>query len=672
MKHLICGLLLALTFFSCQSEKEITFAVNPLFTDHMVLQRGEPCKVYGTAPSGTEVTVKYLDSTVSCITDESGRWIATLGTFQATNKSNDLTITTKSQTIRLADVVVGDVWLCSGQSNMQMNLGCTWAKVNNSEAEVQAANYPDVRLFSVEPTVAAHPLENVRAKHAWMRCTPEVAADFSAVGYFFGRKVYKELNVPIGLIQSVWGGTIAEAWTSVQGFPKGSKAYGAARIIEAMPAVEPSDSTAYKAVCREQLIAHNKEKAILDQGIAGNDTLFASVQYDAKDWLPVNVPFYIENTPLGNMNGCVWARKHFQIDKEKTSLPSTLHIGPVDDIDETWINGVKVGENNGWDVRRVYDIPSNLLHAGDNVISVRIQDIWCGGGIGGKATNQYIAFDDGSRVDIQSDWCIHLGYNNQELNTIYLREDQPNFPTFLYNGMISPLLNFTIKGAIWYQGENNDLYAYHYRKDFRRLINDWRAHWKKPELPFLYVQLANFHAQDNTPSPSLWAELRESQASVLDLPSVYMATAIDLGDTNNIHPSHKQEVGDRLAHLAFGGVYKIADLPQYPMIQEVKMVRNKAYVTLNLPINKVEIKQLSGNKGFAVAGTDQKFVWAKVQRTKNSLVLVAPKGMNIASVRYAWSDNPSLSVFSKNGLPLLPYRTDAWEVSSQYTHAEYE
>ncbi len=675
MNYLSYVVVLLASLSGCTLQKETpSLTLNPLFTDHMVLQREIPVDIYGTAARGSEVEVSYGQHHAVAITNSEGRWKVTLGVLHVDSVSPDsekmLFIKNQNQRICLKDVVVGDVWLCSGQSNMQMNLACSWATVNRSEAEVQAAEHPDIRLFSVEQMVSAHPLTEVPVQRAWVRCSPKTAGDFSAVGYFFGRDIQPEVGVPIGLIQSVWGGTIAEAWTSYNGFVKGSRAARIAQQIQEMPI----DSADYNEVRREQLVKHNIEKAVVDQGIEGTDTLFAAIQCDEEKWLKTTVPFYLENTALGNINGCVWARKHIQLTAEQVSHQATLHIGPIDDSDETWCNGVKIGNDFGWNLSRVYHIPDGILKAGDNVFAVRIQDICSGGGIAGTEDQQYLAFDDGTKIPLTLDWRIHLGYNNQELNTVYLRDGQPNFPTFLYNAMIHPLTEFALKGVIWYQGENNELYAHHYREDFRQLILDWRAHWKQSTLPFLFVQLANFRAALPEPAPSLWAELRESQASVLNLPEVYMASAIDIGDPENIHPSRKQEVGARLAEWALAQVYHLTDAPKYPQIICVEFRGDKVFLRCNQPISQLNLVSEPGcaNQGFQVAGADHKFKWGGVQVSDKGLLITAPKGMKIEAVRYAWADNPILSVFSDKGLPMLPYRSDRWTTSTDFSHAEYE
>ncbi|MCI1779572.1 MAG: family 43 glycosylhydrolase [Bacteroidales bacterium] len=655
--------------YATSPDDETALKLNPLFTDHMVLQRDADVSVFGEGKPYEKITVRYHNRKYSGRSDGKGMWRIRLGNLKASDndKMNVMEIYSGKDTIRLKDVVNGDVWLCGGQSNMEMNLACKWAKVKNSAEEVAAANYPMLRLLQINKRASCHE-EKEPLTSGWVRCNPETAASFSAVGYFFSRDVFKELDVPVGVISCNWGGTIAEAWMSRESFAPGSFPRKYADMAALLPC-DPSDM-------KDSLLAqHGRlmlDKYANDPGFEGDSAVFASTLFSDKDWFSVNLPFYVENTPVGDMNGGMWVRKHFYLTAAMADGNYELHSGPFDDCDHTWINGRLLGNTCGWNINRVYDVDSSVLHTGDNVMTVWIEDITGNGGFSGQPDGQFLVSRGGPshvKISLGKGWKLHVGYSAQDITVPYIREGEPNFPSVLYNGMINPLVRFPVKGCLWYQGENNTYYAGQYGKYLSGLINGWRKAWNEKDMPFIIVQLPNFMARKTEPSESEWAELRERQDSVSrNMKNVYMACIIDKGEANTIHPSDKQDVGRRLADIALSKIYKIKKPAEYPMITSIRINGSSALVKFNFPMDSIRIY---GPGSFAVAGPDKRFYRAEVLPVPEGISLSSPKVDDIRAVRYAWADNPGSSVFSLSGLPLLPYRSDKWPGLTTGKHGEY-
>lgn len=632
-----------------------TVRLPSLVGSHMVLQRDKPLPVWGWAAPGETVRVTFRGQTYQApAPDATGRWQVTL---PATAAGGPYQLTVKGQnTLVLQDVLVGDVWLASGQSNMQMPVKDGpggYPIVQNADQEVAAANFPNIRFYTVAQTVAYRPQAEVQGT-GWQVCSPATVARLSAVAYFFGRDLYQRYHVPIGLLVSSWGGTPAEAWTSAEGlraFPEFQAQIQDFAHRTTTPADDQRTFDTHMAEYRQALSSR-------DQGRSLGGQSWASPTYDAHAWPTMLLPAPWEETPgLSSYDGIIWFRKEIDLTAADVRQPLELDLGPIDDIDSTWVNGVPVGSTNVHNLPRAYPVLARAVHPGRNVIAVRVTDTGGGGGLYGKPDMLHLTTAARS-LPLAGPWQYQVGIAPENLPKAPVG-NSPNPPTDLYNGMIAPLVPFAIKGAIWYQGENNVPHAEQYRTLLPALITDWRRHWGY-EFPFLFVQLANFLPAKSEPAESEWAELREAQAMTLSLPHTGMATAVDVGNPDDIHPTNKQEVGRRLAlvarHVAYGDKAVVYSGPSYASLAITGGAARLTFTNLGGGL----LAKDGELRGFAVAGADHQFHWATARIEGEQVVVQSTQVPAPVAVRYDWADNPAGNLYNKAGLPALPFRTDAW------------
>ncbi|MCE1198347.1 MAG: beta galactosidase jelly roll domain-containing protein [Marinilabiliales bacterium] len=618
----------------------------PFFNCNMVLQQGIPIPVWGWASPGEKVSVTFNNKTVTTRTGKDGKWNVTLAPMNYGGPYKMLIKGNNQRTIE--NILIGEVWVCSGQSNMEFGL----ASALQAEAEIAASNYPEIRLFTVKKRIAKTPQENLE-EGEWWECSPISSPRFSAVAYFFGRALYQKLKVPIGLIHTSWGGTVAETWTSPETIEKNPDF---AKMLEALRKVDLNE---YAKSVEKEIRDRLQEYATTDQGMNGEKAIWAEAEFNDQTWKTMPVPAYIEKNGLQGADGFFWFRKDFVADDLMAGKLATVELSKINDSDITWINGVRVGSTElKAEAKRVYTIPEGVLKAGKNNITVRVEDVGGNGGMYGDPQEMKITCGYKS-IPLAGDWKYKIGL--LKVNTSL----GPNsYPTLLYNGMINPLIPYGIKGVIWYQGEGNAGRAYQYRKVFSDMILDWRKQWNQGDFPFLFVQLANFMKPDSVPSESSWAELREAQTMALELPKTGMASAIDVGDALDIHPKDKQTVGKRLALSALNVAYRQNIEYMGPVFKEMKITGNKAVLTFSHVANGLTIKDKYGYvKGFAIAGADHKFFWAKAKVTAPDTVEVSAMEVNQpVAVRYGWANNPDdVNLYNSVGLPADPFRTDKWK-----------
>jgi sialate O-acetylesterase len=625
----------------------------------MVLQRGRPVPVWGWAAPGEAVSVTFRGQTYpASAPDAQGRWQATL---PATPAGGPYTLTVKGQnTIELTDVLVGDVWLASGQSNMQFKVKdpspVGYQPVQNADQEIAAANYPRLRLLTVSQALEYRPQAEVPTT-GWQVCSPATVASFSAVAYFFGRDLLQHYQVPIGLVVSSWGGTPAEAWVSAEGlgpFPEFAPTLaGFAQRTTSLAA----DQRTYETR-QQDVLLHGRA---YDRGYPAGGPSWADPATDAHAWPTMPVPGIWESQPgLGTYDGIVWLRKELELPAAAAGQPLTLSLGQIDDADSTYFNGQLVGHAAGYSVARTYQVPPALVRAGRNVLVVRVVDTGGGGGLTGGPPLQ--ATGPGGTVSLAGPWQYQLGLAPQDVPQPPYPGGGPQAPSVLYNAMIAPLRPLALKGVIWYQGESNVGRAAQYQRLFPALITDWRRQFGQPELPFFFVQLANYLAPQPEPGPSAWAELREAQASALALPATGMATAIDLGVANDIHPHNKQDVGRRLAlaarRVAYADPAVVSRGPSYAGLTVAGSAARVRFAPATLGGGLTA----KGGKlqGFAVAGADQQFHWATARLAGAEVVVESPQVPHPVAVRYDWADNPNGTLYNRASLPAPPFRTDKW------------
>lgn len=621
------------------------------FGSHMVLQRQKPVPVWGWAEAGEKLTVQLVASGAlkqSKVTkaEKDGKWKIVLDATEA-GGPYQLVIKGKQASVILDDVLFGEVWLCSGQSNMEMLVN----KVVNADEEKKAANFPQIRHFKIPHDRSLTPLEDVSGGE-WLLTSPETVGNFSAVAYFYARELYEKLNVPIGLINSSWGGTQIESWISkeaMQSFDEFKEP------LAQMPRSLDSLSDARKKKLDEKIVEEQGDFS--DPAEVKNWT---STGCDDSKWKTMAVPGYYDLKTFAGHDGVIWFRKEFMLPDSLAGKSLVLNIGAIDDTDRTYINGVKVGESFvKTPESRTYIIPADLLKAGKNLIVVRIEDLGAIGGIIGKPEQLNLALND-YKLSLAGDWKfrIETSVNTKQFAGANVAG------TILYNAMIAPLIPYAMQGAIWYQGESNAPRAYQYRKSFPLMINDWRKRWGN-DFPFLFVQLASYGAQGgNSEKGSAWAELREAQALTLkSVPNTGMAVITDIGETADIHPKNKQDVGKRLAYYSLKKVYN-KDLVYFgPDYQSFVVKGNTAeLVFLNTGSGLKSSDKYGYLRGFEVAGADQKFYWAQAKIQGDKVVVQSEKVVVPVAVRYNWSDdNFEGNLYNKEGLPAAPFRTDSWK-----------
>ena len=650
----IIGLMM-LAMAACQSGSEKQLKLFPLFSHNMVLQREIEIPVWGEAPANSNVEVLFREQKVSTKADKAGKWMVRLQP-ENIGFGDSMVVTAKDQRVVFYRVAVGEVWIASGQSNMEMPMMSNWAKLNNAEEEVANANYMNLRICIVNRNTATSPIDTIMTD-GWKMCTSETVKDFSAVAYFFGRELLQYQTIPVGIIQTAWGGTIAEAWTSAESLKLMQDFAGEVAKIEAMPTNVKDQEKQYEADFKTM----QTEMAEADPGISGTDTLYAATNFDHSAWMEIDLPALWENTPFGAFDGSVWFRKTIEVPADLAGKSLTLNVAPSDDHDQAWVNGVCVGKSGQWGVPRNYAIPAGIVKAGKNVITLRVSDYQGAGGFNGKTEDFTLSATDGTKMDISKGWKMAKGYNHLDIKTKPQKPGEPNRPTVLYNAMIKPLIPYAIKGVIWYQGESNAGRAFQYRELFKTMITDWRTQWNQGDFPFYFVQLAA-HMQRNTePVEDMWAELREAQMMALQLPNTGMAVAIDLGDANDIHPGNKQDVGKRLALWALNKNYGFDIQYSGPLYQSFTTEGNK--MTLEFSHSYDGLKTSDGQKltGFAIAGSDGKFIWANAEIKGSKVVVWSPQIAEPVAVRYAWSANPACNLINSAGLPASPFRTDDFE-----------
>ena len=615
--------------------------------DRMVLQQGQNVPIWGWADPGEQITVRIDSQVLKTQADQSGTWQVVLSPLRPKHP-REMTIQ-GDKTIVLRDILVGEVWICSGQSNMEFPLGSAL----NADLEVPAAEQADVRLYTVPRACSLEPRQNAEAR--WAVCAPEVAKDFSAVGYFFGRRIHEALEVPVGLIDISWGGTQAEEWTDLE-FLKG--------VPEFRPILERWDSAPpeIKRLLREplpvelwidqlQLVSKDSEVTLLadfdDQslqtvsgGLWNNDWVEPAAEYS----IGMRRPGFNNSAGAAVIQGKIevshWPM--FKIDFQSKGRP----------IDLDRFEGIRF-HLRGEGCFKVHFLQPSISDW-DNYSSTTLQ-----------ATADWAPTTILFQELRQAGWGKKMPFTPEELTGLVIAVQpalQPVIrpPAGLFNGMIMPVVPYAIQGAIWYQGEGNAGRAYQYRKLLPVLIRSWRTHWRQGDFPFLIVQLPNFRPQMPQPSESAWAELREAQFMSLTLPQTGLAVSIDQGEADDVHPKDKKEIGNRLASWALGTTYGKKLVYSGPLFESVRFNGGKATVKFKHTGGGLVVRNGDRLEGFSLAGSDRQFHWAKARITGDTVEVYSNKIAEPIALRYAWADNPKCNLYNEEGFPAAPFRTDQW------------
>lgn len=619
-----------------------------LFSDGLVLQRGAQIPVWGWAPARTSVSVSLHGLTRTATADAAGAWHVAFPSMKA-GGPYEMTLTGGSTRITVRDILVGDVWVASGQSNMEWPVESSV----NAAAEIASANDPKIRELAIPHSYSEKPEAEV-VGGSWAHADPQHVGRFSAVAYFFARDLRKSIDVPIGIIHTSWGGANIETWMSREALGMSESAWRAAW----------EKDRAHNDSARAALRARIGDLPTTDAGLVNGHPLWADPALADDSWAMIQTPALWESAGYDGMDGIAWYRTAFTLTADEAQQPVRLSLGPIDDSDITWVNGIEVGRTTQrYAEARLYAVPTSALRAGKNVIAVRVEDTGGGGGIYGSPASLYVEAG-GVRRPLAGSWRFKVGAvsfqpDGQRINKI---------PTILYNQMIHPLLEFPIKGVIWYQGESNANsveQAAAYRRLFHDMIESWRREWRgsNPQFPFLWVQLPNYGPVDTLPpATSAWATVRESQSAALSLRNTGQVVAIDLGQAEELHPRNKQDVAARLALEARDVAYGQRLVSSGPMYRRHTVAGGRVTVELANPGSGL-VSRANGGRipGFAVAGADRRFVWAQARIEGDKVVVWSEQVTKPVAVRYLWTNSPtSPALYNREGLPVAPFRTDTW------------
>lgn len=618
--------------------------------DHMVLQQKTTVNIWGWASPGNQVEVLtgWNGQTYTTLADQQGRWLTRVETDPAGGPF-ELTIRSDT-TLVLRDILLGEVWICSGQSNMEYPM----SGVQSASQSISGAQDPGIRLFTVEKHLASRPTDEVRGE--WMICEPTSVRDFSAVGYFFGKNLHEALQVPVGLIHTSWGGTPSQAWTSREALRDFDFFYGELKQLDELgdPGVDLFEVTMDSL---EMVI--RRESDFLNPANKGFQEGWMQSEFDDSEWLDVECPSEWSTIPaIGTLEGVAWMRRRFEIPEEWVGKSLMLELGPVDEMDATYLNGRKVGSSTRAEESgnaRVYRIPAPLIRGRECLLAVRIVNTIGEGGFTGMPQQLRIypiGVDGAQPIPLSGSWKFQEACSFPRLP----RMADPKGATLLYNGMIHPLRNYTIKGAIWYQGESNVSQAYLYRDLFPAMIRDWRTLWGEGDFPFYFVQIAPY-AYDRE---FIGAELREAQFMALSRSvKTGMAVTLDIGNPNDIHPTNKRDVGARLALWALAGDYGKDVVHSGPLYREMRIEGN----TIRLLFDHVGTGLVARDgqlADFEIAGPDRVYRPAMATIDGEGIVLMTPQVQSPVAVRYAWSNVPRPNLFNREGLPASSFCTDSW------------
>ncbi len=627
-----------------------------LVSNHMVLQRDVKLKIWGWASPGEKVTVLFNSKKAKATTTADGKWMLTLpamragGPYAMTIKGNN--------TITVNDILIGDVWFCSGQSNMVLPMERVKEKYPD---EIANADFPQIRNIFIPTASDVTGVHQDLPPGNWTVASPKGVLGFGAASYFFAKAIYLKYHIPIGIINSSVGGTPIEAWISAEGY---------AGMTKFEDQIKKFRDTAYmNSLARQRIAARSnfagaKMVTEPDKGLSGpqkwNDPAYQPVGWH-KFWMPG----YWADQGVKDLNGTVYFRKEIDVPASMTGGSAKLFMGRIVDADSAFVNGQFVGNITYQYPPRRYNVPAGLLKPGKNIIVVKVTNTAGKGGF--VPDKNYSLLANGEIIDLRGDWLYKVGQVQPKINfsrsanaaSVPMISAQDS-PTGLYNTMVAPAINYAVKGFIWYQGEANSGRSREYAQLLPALITDWRTKWQQGDLPFLYVQLPNFMEVNYSPSESGWAELRESQLKALSVPNTAMAVAIDAGEWNDIHPLNKKTVGDRLSlaaeHLAYGDNHVVYSGPVY---QSFKIDGNKIILSFSNTGGGLVSKDGNDLYYFAIAGADKNYVWAKATIEGDKVIVRSDAIPNPQYVRYAWADNPEgANLANKEGLPASPFETD--------------
>jgi sialate O-acetylesterase len=621
--------------------------VSTIFGDNMVLQRNKPDAIWGWSDPGDQVNVEIAGHTATAVAGADRRWQAKIDPPAAGGPYT--MIITGHQTVELHNVLVGDVWLCGGQSNMQFAL----RQAQTGAEDAKAADLPQIRFFTVGQRSAYHPVDTVNG--SWNIVTPETAGRVSAVAFYFARRVQQETHIPIGLIVDAVGGTPAEAWTGVAALQP---------LHDFDPLITELNRIAAKGTGPEygNFVMH-----WYDDYDIGMKEHWAATDYDESNWKQVTIPGGFAGLGVPDTPALVYFRREFDVPDPVPTGRNMVQLGIIEKMDTVYINGQEIGGSSWVENPRQYFIRPGMLKPGKNVITIRVLKTLPNGGFMSKPEDLRMTIGD-KTIPLAGAWKAKLSVDGRPPQPLPLRyQNWPVMPAVLYNGMLQPLAPLSITGTLWYQGEENSPRGYQYRKVLTTMIGDWRNLFQQSNLPFYIVQLPAYLPRSATPTDDDWSDTRESQAVVAEtVPNTCLAVTVDTGDPNTIHPTNKEPAGDRVARCALANYYGDKKIVfQGPTLAKVE--RRKGEIRLKFAHADGGLVMKGGDKlgEFSIAGDDQKFVWANARIEGNTVIVSSPDVSNPKEVRYAWQSNPEATLFNGAALPAGPFRTDRWKLETE-------
>jgi len=656
-----------------------------VFADHMVLQRSDHVPVWGKADAGQEVTVSIAGLTARTEAGSDGHWQLDIDLHASTGGPYVLVVQA-GKTFTFSDVLVGEVWFASGQSNMEFLL----ANALDGPQEIAHSANAQLRQFYVPSTGAIEPAESCNGK--WSIASPETSGHFTAVGYYFAKELQSELHVPVGLIHASQGASGIESWMSREGLERVPALLHSAndRIEEAR--TFQGRMARYRLDYQQWQLKWHRDDPPLEA------EKYAAPDIDLKGWRAVSIGGNFEESSLSS-GGVVWLRKTIEITQGMVDARyHSFHLGSIRDTDHVYINGIEIGQTTAdkrsepsdrerADTTRRYDITGNTLKAGKATLAIRIFDPVTAPVITGMAQNE---------IELQGPWSVKDAYAeppaDEQARAAFPRApaapaDQRFVATELFNAMVNPVIPYAIRGVIWYQGESNIPRAWQYRSSFPAMIEDWRQHWDQPKLPFYFCQIANYTAKTSEPKDAIRAELRDAQTSALTLPDTGQAITFDIGEENDVHPRDKKSVGHRLALIALSREYGKNVIFSGPVYQSIE--RDGAAMRIHFtsigeglkaaPVpssyelnsaQKVVVPLVRNSpnsqlEGFQICGSDHRWVWADAKIDRDTVLVSSSQVTEPVAVRYGWAENPTVNLYNSAGLPAGPFRTDDFPLSTR-------
>ena len=675
MKKISSFLLLTISCF-CSAPLQAAVTLPALFSNHMVLQKSDKVPIWGHADPGERVTVVLNGHEQSDKADPNGKWKVQLDLSKSGAGPFEMSVNGGNQVV-VSDVLVGEVWVGSGQSNMEFELkNCA-----NAVEEILNSANPMLRQFKVAKQSSPEPQEDVKGE--WVLASPETSGSFSAVAYYFAKKLQAELKVPVGILNTSWGGTPSEAWTSPEAIASDPGLTALKAKTEAQLKAMPQLMKDYQ----EALGSWFKKNGMEDRPTA-DSAMFAAPEASTEGWSEIMLPGEIKGAGVP-LAGAVWLRKEFLVSAPAEKAALRLYVAGA--LESVYWDGKRVAQtdlnrivNFSASHKTVFDLPPGLIHEGRNVLAVRLYHPLGSA----RLADLSIELVDGPALRTDGKWLAKAEFELPKMSAETLAQVPKGVPAIkgpqpisrLFNGMVQPLIPYAMRGVIWYQGESNADRAFQYRTAFPLMITDWRSHWGRGDFPFYFCQLANHTPKQAEPGESPWAELREAQQMTLKLPNTGEAVLIDLGEANDIHPRNKKDVGERLARIALARDYGQAVEFSGPAFDHMTLENAQAVLhfkptagglmasplpaTYPLSLFRHTSAPLVRNspasqiEGFALCGQDQKWFWADAKIVENSVVVSSSNVLSPVAVRYGWANNPTCNLYNGAGLPAAPFRTD--------------